>query len=38
MTCGYRQGYQDVIFPKYSRYVGDATDMARIKSATASVF
>ena len=26
----YRQGYQDVSFPKYSRYVGDAADMARI--------
>jgi predicted dehydrogenase len=26
----YRQGYQDVKFPKYSRYVGDAVDMALI--------
>jgi predicted dehydrogenase len=27
---GYRQGYQDVSFPKYTRYVGDAADMASI--------
>jgi predicted dehydrogenase len=26
----YRRGYQDVKFPKYVRYVDDATDMARI--------
>jgi predicted dehydrogenase len=26
----YRQGYQDVTFPKYVRYVGDAADIARI--------
>lgn len=26
----YRQGYQDVTFPKYTRYVDDAADMARI--------
>jgi predicted dehydrogenase len=26
----YRQGYQDVSFPKFTRYVADATDMARI--------
>jgi predicted dehydrogenase len=26
----YRKGYQDVTFPKYSRYVDDAADMARI--------
>jgi predicted dehydrogenase len=27
---GYRKGYQDVAFPTYTRYVGDAADMARI--------
>lgn len=26
----YQQGYQDITFPKYVRYVDDATDMARI--------
>ncbi len=26
----YRKGYQDVTFPKYTRYVDDAADMARI--------
>ncbi len=26
----YKKGYQDVAFPKYTRYVGDALDMARI--------
>ena len=26
----YRRGYQDVKFPKYTRYVADAADMARI--------
>jgi predicted dehydrogenase len=26
----YRQGYQDVSFPKFARYVADAADMARI--------
>ncbi len=26
----YRKGYQDISFPKYTRYVDDATDMARI--------
>jgi predicted dehydrogenase len=26
----YRTGYQDVSFPKYTRYVADAADMARI--------
>jgi predicted dehydrogenase len=26
----YKQGYQDVKFPKYTRYVDDAADMARI--------
>lgn len=26
----YRKGYQEVKFPKYSRYVADAADMARI--------
>lgn len=26
----YRQGYQDITFPKYTRYVGDAVDMAKI--------
>jgi predicted dehydrogenase len=26
----YARGYQDVTFPKYSRYVADAADMARI--------
>lgn len=26
----YMQGYQDVTFPKYTRYVDDAADMARI--------
>ncbi len=26
----YRKGYQDVSFPKYTRYVDDAADMARI--------
>jgi predicted dehydrogenase len=26
----YRRGYQDVTFPKYERYVGDALDMARV--------
>jgi predicted dehydrogenase len=26
----YRRGYQDVSFPKYTRYVADAADMARI--------
>jgi predicted dehydrogenase len=27
---GYRRGYQDVTFPKYTRYVADAADMARV--------
>jgi predicted dehydrogenase len=27
---GYRQGYQEVSFPRYERYVADAADMARI--------
>jgi predicted dehydrogenase len=26
----YKQGYQDVSFPKYTRYVDDAADMARV--------
>ncbi|WZP00236.1 Gfo/Idh/MocA family oxidoreductase [Isosphaeraceae bacterium EP7] len=26
----YRKGYQDVSFPKYTRYVDDAADMARV--------
>jgi predicted dehydrogenase len=26
----YRRGYQDIEFPRYTRYVGDAIDMARI--------
>jgi predicted dehydrogenase len=26
----YRKGYQDIRFPKYSRYVGDAADMAQV--------
>jgi len=26
----YKKGYQDVTFPKYGRYVGDAADMAKI--------
>jgi predicted dehydrogenase len=26
----YRQGFQDVTFPKYTRYVADAADMARV--------
>ncbi len=26
----YKKGYQDVAFPKFTRYVGDAADMARI--------
>ena len=26
----YRKGYQDVTFPKFARYVGDAADMARV--------
>lgn len=26
----YPQGYQDISFPKYVRYVGDAADMARV--------
>jgi len=26
----YRKGYQDISFPKYTRYVDDAADMARI--------
>lgn len=26
----YRKGYQDVSFPKYTRYVADAADMARV--------
>ena len=26
----YRQGYQDITFPRYTRYVDDAADMARI--------
>jgi predicted dehydrogenase len=26
----YRKGYQDVKFPRYERYVGDAADMARV--------
>ena len=26
----YERGYQDVTFPKYSRYVGDAADLAKI--------
>src|SRR5262249_15481866 len=27
---GYTQGYQEITFPRYQRYVGDAADMARI--------
>jgi predicted dehydrogenase len=27
---GYKQGYQDLVFPKFLRYVADAADMARI--------
>jgi predicted dehydrogenase len=27
---GYKKGYQDVRFPKYTRYVADAADMAKI--------
>ena len=27
---GYRRGYQDLTFPKYTRYVDDAADMARV--------
>jgi predicted dehydrogenase len=27
---GYRKGYQELVFPKYTRYVDDAADMARI--------
>lgn len=27
---GYKSGYQDIKFPKYTRYVDDAADMARI--------
>jgi predicted dehydrogenase len=26
----YKQGYQDLTFPKFTRYLGDAADMARI--------
>ena len=26
----YRRGYQDVSFPKFTRYVADAADMARV--------
>jgi predicted dehydrogenase len=26
----YRKGYQDLTFPKYTRYVHDAADMARV--------
>ena len=26
----YKKGYQDVTFPKYTRYVADAADMARV--------
>jgi hypothetical protein len=26
----YRQGYQELTFPRYTRYVGDALDMAQI--------
>ena len=26
----YRKGYQDVSFPRYTRYVEDAADMARV--------
>jgi predicted dehydrogenase len=26
----YRKGYQDVSFPKYTRYLDDAADMARV--------
>ncbi|MFO0952348.1 MAG: Gfo/Idh/MocA family oxidoreductase [Isosphaeraceae bacterium] len=26
----YRKGYQDVTFPKYTRYIDDAADMARV--------
>jgi hypothetical protein len=26
----YRAGYQEILLPKYSRYVADAADMARI--------
>ena len=26
----YRKGYQDVSFPKFTRYTGDAADMAKI--------
>ena len=26
----YKKGYQDVTFPKYTRYVDDAADMARV--------
>src|SRR4029077_4155556 len=27
---GYRQGYQEIAFPRFDRYVADAADMARI--------
>ncbi len=27
---GYKQGYQDISFPRFTRYVADAADMARI--------
>ena len=27
---GYKQGYQEISFPRFTRYVADAADMARI--------
>ena len=27
---GFKRGYQDFAFPKFSRYIADATDMARV--------
>ncbi len=30
MRAGYRKGYQDLRFPKYTRYIDDAADMAKI--------
>ena len=27
---GYKRGYQDIALPKYTRYVDDAADLARV--------
>jgi predicted dehydrogenase len=33
----YRKGYQDVAFPKFTRYVADAADMARVIRGEAAI-